>query len=162
MTSAVFATLAGVGVEVLDIEQIVLRAPAVLGVLVTAPRDWKALRDARGARSPPSLGMSVDVDRGTGDNRPPPRGPQPRHGARHAAARPRAVAAIAGRIADTGANIDRIERMARYPVTAIELHVSGADPDALRAVLAAEAARAGASTSPSSRPTCCAAACGWS
>ncbi|HEX5771818.1 MAG TPA: phosphoserine phosphatase SerB, partial [Nocardioidaceae bacterium] len=55
--------------------------------------------------------------------------------------RPAAVAAIAGRIADTGANIDRIERMARYPVTAIDLHVSGADPDRLRVVLSEEAAR---------------------
>jgi phosphoserine phosphatase len=52
-----------------------------------------------------------------------------------------AVAAITGRIADTGANIDRIERMARYPVTAIDLHVSGTDPDRLRLVLAEEAAR---------------------
>jgi phosphoserine phosphatase len=47
---------------------------------------------------------------------------------------------VAGRIADTGANIDRIERMARYPVTAIDLHVSGVQTDTLRAVLAAEAA----------------------
>jgi phosphoserine phosphatase len=54
--------------------------------------------------------------------------------------RPAAMAAIAGRIADTGANIDRIERMARYPVTAIELHVSGTNPDRLRMTLAAEAA----------------------
>jgi phosphoserine phosphatase len=54
---------------------------------------------------------------------------------------PAAMAAISGRIADTGANIDRIERMARYPVTAIELHVSGADPDRLRLTLAEEAAR---------------------
>jgi phosphoserine phosphatase len=54
-----------------------------------------------------------------------------------------AMAAVAGRIADFGANIDRIERMARYPVTAIDLHVSGADPDALRTILAAEAARQG-------------------
>ena len=42
------------------------------------------------------------------------------------------MAAVAGRIADSGANIDRIERMARYPVTAIDLHVSGIDTDALR------------------------------
>ena len=53
------------------------------------------------------------------------------------------MAAIAGRIADAGANIDRIERMARYPVTAIDLHVSGADTEVLRTVLAAEAARQG-------------------
>ena len=53
------------------------------------------------------------------------------------------MAAIAGRIADTGANIDRIERMARYPITAIDLHVSGVDPDKLRDILAREAARQG-------------------
>jgi phosphoserine phosphatase len=53
------------------------------------------------------------------------------------------MAAVAGRIADAGANIDRIERMARYPVTAIDLHVSGVDTDALRTVLAAEAATQG-------------------
>ena len=59
-----------------------------------------------------------------------------------------AMAAMAGRIADAGANIDRIERMARYPVTAIELHVSGADPDRLRPWLARRP-RGRGSTSPS-------------
>jgi phosphoserine phosphatase len=53
------------------------------------------------------------------------------------------MAAVAGRIADSGANIDRIERMARYPVTAIDLHVSGAHPDRLRAMLSIEAAAQG-------------------
>ena len=139
VTSAVFSTVAAFGVEVLDIEQIVLRRRLVLGVLVTAPRDWMSLRAAveRVARE---LDMQVEVDRGTGDNRE-------RGGGRsHVTVlgmplKPAAVAAIAGRIADTGANIDRIERMARYPVTAIDLHVSGADPDRLRVVLAEEAAR---------------------
>ncbi len=46
VTSTLFATLAAYGGAVLDIEQIVLRRRLVLGVLVTAPRDWKALRDA--------------------------------------------------------------------------------------------------------------------
>jgi phosphoserine phosphatase len=138
VTSTVFDTLAGFGGEVLDIEQIVLRRRLVLGVLVTAPRDWKALRDAM-ERVAADLGMQVEVDRGTGDNRARPEGRS------HVTVlgtplRPQAVAAIAGRIADTGANIDRIERMARYPVTAIELHVSGADPDRLRVTLAEEAA----------------------
>ena len=45
VTSAMFAALAAAGVEVLDIEQIVLRRRLVLGILVTAPRDWKKLRD---------------------------------------------------------------------------------------------------------------------
>nr|BFE85505.1 hypothetical protein GCM10020093_081060 [Planobispora longispora] len=52
---------------------------------------------------------------------------------------PAAMAGIAGRIAAAGANIDRIERLSSYPVTCIELAVSGADPDALRAELASEA-----------------------
>jgi phosphoserine phosphatase len=49
------------------------------------------------------------------------------------------MAGIAGRIAANGANIDRIERLSSYPVTCIELDVSGAAPDALRAALAIEA-----------------------
>ena len=139
VTSTVFSTLAAFGVEVLDIEQILLRRRLVLGALVTVPRDWKALRSAL-ERVADDLGMQVDVDRGTGDNRSRPEGRS------HVTVlgmplKPAAVAAIAGRIADTGANIDRIERMARYPVTAIELHVSGADPDRLRVTLAEEAAR---------------------
>jgi phosphoserine phosphatase len=55
--------------------------------------------------------------------------------------RPSAVAAIAGRIAAGGANIDRIDRLADRPVTCIELDVSGADPEALRAALTSEAAQ---------------------
>ena len=138
VTSAVFSTLAAFGVSVLDIEQIVLRRRLILGVLVTVPRDWKALRTSL-ERVAGDLDMQVDVDRGTGDNRSRPEGRS------HVTVlgmplKPSAVAAIAGRIADTGANIDRIERMARYPVTAIELHVSGTDPDRLRTMLAEEAA----------------------
>jgi phosphoserine phosphatase len=141
VTSALFETLTRAGVEVLDIEQIVLRRRLILGILVTAPRDWKRLRDAVQATAG-RLGMTVEVDRGTGDNR------GRREGRSHvtvigAPLRAAAMAAVAGRIADSGANIDRIERMARYPVTAIDLHVSGVDPDRLRALLSAEAAAQG-------------------
>src|SRR5215510_7169633 len=141
VTSALFATLTRAGVEVLDIEQIVLRRRLILGILVTAPRDWKRLRDAVHATAD-DLGMTVEVDRGTGDNK------VRREGRSHvtvigAPLKASAMAAVAGRIADTGANIDRIERMARYPVTAIDLHVSGAHPDRLRALLSIEAAAQG-------------------
>jgi phosphoserine phosphatase len=138
VTSTLFATLAAYGGAVLDIEQIVLRRRLVLGVLVTAPRDPKSLRKAV-ERVAEELDMHVEVESGKGDNRA-------RGGGRsHVTVlgmplKAKAVAAIAGRIADVGANIDRIERMARYPVTAIELHVSGADPDSLRLILAEEAA----------------------
>jgi phosphoserine phosphatase len=56
---------------------------------------------------------------------------------------PDAVAAVAGRIAASGANIDRITRLASDPVTCIELDVSGAEPGPLRAALAQVAADSG-------------------
>ncbi len=141
VTSLVFDTLARFGVEVLDIEQIVLRRRLILGLLVTTPRDWKPLRLAM-EQVAAELGMTLDLDKGSGDNRPRPEGRS------HVTVlgtplRSGAVAAIAGRIADTGANIDRIERMARYPITAIDLHVSGFDPERLRDILAREAAAQG-------------------
>ncbi|MCX6396106.1 MAG: phosphoserine phosphatase SerB [Propionibacteriales bacterium] len=141
VTSRVFSTLARFGVEVLDIEQIVLRRRLVLGLLVSTPHDWKPLRDAV-EKVAADLDMNVEVERGAGDNKPRP------DGRSHVTVlgtplKSAAVAAIAGRIADIGANIDRIERMARYPVTAINLHVSGAAPEKLRAVLAEEASRQG-------------------
>ena len=141
VTSAMFRTLTRAGVEVLDIEQIVLRRRLILGILVTAPRDWKKLRAAVEATAA-ELGMHVEVDRGSGDNT------VRREGRSHVTVigtplKAGAMAAVAGRIADSGANIDRIERMARYPVTAIDLHVSGVDPDRLRALLSVEAANQG-------------------
>ncbi|HEX5561023.1 MAG TPA: phosphoserine phosphatase SerB [Nocardioidaceae bacterium] len=138
VTSTVFGRLAAYGVDVLDIEQIVLRRRLVLGVLVTAPRDWKALK-ASLERLGDELGMQIEVERGTGDNSRRSQG-RSLVTVLGMPLRPAAVAAVAGRIADTGANIDRIERMARYPVTAVELQVSGVDPGRLRRTLAQEAA----------------------
>jgi phosphoserine phosphatase len=141
VTSALFTALSAYGVEVLDIEQVVLRRRLVLGVLVTMPRAENSLRRSL-EQVAADLGMDVDIHRGTGDNRARPEGRS------HVTVlgrplRPSAVSAIAGRIADTGANIDRIVRMARYPVTAIELDVSGAKPDLLRTLLSTEAAHQG-------------------
>jgi phosphoserine phosphatase len=139
VTSLAFDTLARFDVDVVDIEQIVLRGRLVLGVLVTAPPVGHQLEQAI-TEVADRLNMSVEVQEGSGDNRHRPRGrshvtvlgtPLPAT----------AVAAIAGRIAGSGANIDRIERMARYPVTAIDLHVSGIETEELRPLLATEAAR---------------------
>lgn len=137
VTSSVFTALSSVGVEVLDIEQIILRGRLILGVLVSTPRDWRKVATAV-EETAAALDMQVEIDRGTGDNR------SRAAGRSHVTVigsplKASHMAAVAGRIADTGGNIDRIERMARYPVTAIDLHVSGADPDHLRTLLAAEA-----------------------
>ncbi len=49
--------------------------------------------------------------------------------------------AVTSHIADCGGNIERIVRLASYPVHAYELWVAGADLDALRRALAVEAAQ---------------------
>ena len=72
-----------------------------------------------------------------------------------------AVAAVTARIAEHGANIDRIRRLSRYPVTTVEFDVSGADVAALRRELAL-GRRPRASTSPSPLPAWPAAAAAWS
>jgi phosphoserine phosphatase len=141
VTAAMTRTLSAFRVEVLDMEQIVLRGRLVLGFLVTAPRDAARLQTAV-EETAASLGMDIEVVVGSGDNE------RRRSGRAHVTVLGRplhadAVAALTGRIADTGANIDRIVRMARYPVTAIEFHVSGAAIDRLRTVLAQEAAAQG-------------------
>ena len=140
VTRAVLGRLAEAGVEVLDLEQIVLRRRLVLGFLVTVPEDEVALRDAV-SQAGDELGMQVEIVRGTGDNAPK------QHRAHvtviGAPLLASALAAVTGQIADAGANIDRIQRLASYPVTAIELAVSGADPLLLRVALAQEAAEQG-------------------
>src|SRR5688500_8510328 len=100
----VFDTLAQFGVEVLDIEQIVLRRRLILGLLGSAPRDWKPSRRAMEPVAA-DLEMTLELDRASGDSRPRPEGRS------HVTVlgtplKSGAVAAIAGRIADTGANID--------------------------------------------------------
>ncbi|MBA2444455.1 MAG: phosphoserine phosphatase SerB [Nocardioidaceae bacterium] len=139
VTAAIFETLARFAVSVVDMEQIVLRERLILGILITAPRDIAKLADAVES-TVADLDLDVEVARGEGDNERRKEGralvtvlgrPLP----------PAAVSAVTGRIADTGANIDRIVRMARYPVTAIEFQISGADFARLRTMLAQEAVR---------------------
>jgi phosphoserine phosphatase len=84
------------------------------------------------------LGLRVSGVAGSGDNAPR------RKNRLHvtllgAPVLPVAVAGVAGRIAAQGANIDRVRRLSRYPVTTLELDISGGDPDALRRELTLEA-----------------------
>ncbi len=137
VTTRLFASLAQTGAAVLDVEQVVIRGQLVLGVLL----DAESSESVRAAAAPVAaeLGMGLQVVVG----------PAELAGTRRDRAHvivlghpltPTAVAGVSGQIARFGGNIDRIVRLAAYPVTAIELEVSGADPDALRAALALEAA----------------------
>jgi phosphoserine phosphatase len=140
VTSALFAALGRHDVVVLDMEQVVVRGILVLGVLLGGTDVESAARSARAAAD--ELGMSVTTDPGADEVDPR------RTGRTHVTLighplRPAAVSGVAGRLAACGANIDRIVRLSSYPVTTIELEVSGADPDVLRVELAAEAAARG-------------------
>ncbi|OIJ25705.1 phosphoserine phosphatase SerB [Nocardioides luteus] len=144
LTSATLATLALAGVDVVDLEQIVLRARLVLGLLVTAPADAASTDALKHAieETAHALDMTVEIEEGVGDT---PREPSDRArvtvlGLPLKAA---ALASVTRTIASAGGNIDRIIRLARYPVTAFDLHVSGASPEELRVTLSAEAAAQG-------------------
>jgi phosphoserine phosphatase len=140
VTSRLFSILATFPVTVADVEQVVIRGRLVLGVLVSHGADTDIGKVfAAVEKVAADLGMELELATGTGSDSPR------RRGRLHvtilgSALRPAAIAGIAGRVAAHGANIDRIERLAQTPVTCIEMHVSGADPDGLGAALAAEAA----------------------
>jgi phosphoserine phosphatase len=142
VTSRLFTALAVDDLTVLDIEQVVIRGRLVLGVLLGCGADPDLTAIHRGVRAVAAdLGMDVEITMGSGES---PR----RRGQLHVTVLgnpllPAAVAAIAGRIAANGANIDRIDRLADRPVTCIELDVSGADPAMLRSALTRESAEQG-------------------
>jgi phosphoserine phosphatase len=137
VSSALFDAIADVGSEVLDVEQVVVRGHLTLALLLApAQGDHARLEEAVRAVAR-SLDLDVRVESGTGDN-------APRRTGRVAVVLlgapllASAVAAVTARIAAHGANIDRIRRLSRYPVTTVEFDVSGADVLSLRRELALE------------------------
>ncbi len=143
VTSRLFAVLSGHELSVLDVEQVVIRGRLVLGVLLSgrsAPDLTSIHRQITALAA--DMGMEAEITMGSGEP------PQRIRGRLHVTVLgspllPSAIAAIAGRIAASGANIDRIGRLANRPVTCIELEVSGADPAGLRTVLARESVELG-------------------
>lgn len=137
VTTRLFTELEPFGLEVIDVEQLVVRGRLILSALLTVPDDESTFEGTVhevGA----AFGLEVTVEYGTGDNRARRVG-RSQVVILGAPLRPAAMAALAQRIKDDGGNIDRIVRMARYPVTAIRMEVSGADPDQLQSDLAAVA-----------------------
>ena len=124
VTSTFFDAIADVGAEVLDLEQVVVRGHLTLAMLLAAGTPTNGCAERR---SPRSAATSTSRSRSR---------PAPATAATGAAAGPRSscsgaplrasgVAAITARIAAHGANIDRIRRLSRYPVTTVEFDVSG-------------------------------------
>jgi phosphoserine phosphatase len=136
VTSAFFDAIADVGAEVLDLEQVVVRGHLTLAMLLSAGEVEERLREVVMSVGQ-DLDLKVKVKDGHGDT-------ARRRTGRAAVVilgsplRASGVAAITARIASHGANIDRIRRLSRYPVTTVEFDVSGADVDRLRRELALE------------------------
>ncbi len=142
VTSRLFTVLAAHELSVLDVEQVVIRGRLVLGVLLACgPRPDLTAIHRQVSEVATDLGLEAEITAGSAE-------PARRRGSLHVTVlgrelAPAAIAAIAGRIAANGANIERITRLAHRPVTCIEFDISGADPAELRVTLARESAERG-------------------
>lgn len=137
VSSALFDAIADVGAEVLDLEQVVVRSHLTLAMLLAPGPGAEQRLEGVVAEVAAHLGLTARFEAGTGDS-------APRRTGRVAVVvlgaplLASAVSAVTARIAAHGANIDRIRRLSRYPVTTVELDVSGAEVLSLRRELALE------------------------
>lgn len=141
ITHALMSAVAGLGTEVLDLEQVVVRGQVTIALLLgSLPDDLDRLED-RLAGTAARLGYRLAIEEGLGDN--PPR---PRRVVVTILGRPlRAthLAAVGRVVSEHGGNIDRVRRLSRTPMTTLEFMVSNAEVAALRPALAATAAETG-------------------
>jgi len=125
VTASLFDALAHTPCEVLDIQQIVVRGRLVLAVLLGLDAgtvgDTRAILHAEAGR----LGMEIETVPGASIARKDPERRRIHVTVMAAHLPPRAVAEMARRMADRGWNIDRIRRIASYPVTAVVFEGSG-------------------------------------
>jgi phosphoserine phosphatase len=123
VSSVLFAALTRHGVDLVDVEQVVIRGRLTLGVVVEAHRDPEGLQEAV-EQAMASIAMQVHTTLEVRDD------PAVRRHSTHVVVvlgRPitaRAFGSVAAALADVGANIDSIRRVADYPVTGLELMVS--------------------------------------
>ncbi|HXO82625.1 MAG TPA: phosphoserine phosphatase SerB [Mycobacterium sp.] len=123
VTSALFEVLSGHEVELLNVEQVVIRNRLTLGVLVSAPLDEDtALRDQVTAAIH-AVGLDVTIERS--NDLPVIRDPSTH--TIMVLGRPitaEAFGRVAHEVAALGVNIDLIRGVSDYPVTGLELRVS--------------------------------------
>lgn len=149
VVSVIFSALTRHGVDILDVEQVVIRGRIILGVLVATTADPEDLQEAA-EQAMASLGMQVEVEVGVDAVGASARG------STHVVlvlGRPvtaRAFTETTRALAALNINIDAIRRIADYPVTGLELLVSvpsNDDPEAadtaLRSTLVTLAAHGG-------------------
>ncbi|MFC4868919.1 phosphoserine phosphatase SerB [Streptomonospora arabica] len=148
VSARLLSTLSVFPVILVDLEQVVVGGRLVLSALVTvdesvAPgvRHDRVFTEIRSAVDKTCIDLDMDVEFSNGNGRVTAASAEQLHVTVLAdPLRPGALGAIASCVARAGANIERIERLASYPVTSIELDISGADPERLRGDLSMEAA----------------------
>jgi phosphoserine phosphatase len=132
ITTGLLAVLARAGAELYDMEQVVVRDRLTLDLLIGISEADDVLKELlfhgweQGLQlefevaeaAPPVLGRSRSVVTVIGQTLPPA-----------------ALSAVTGAIAAGGGNIDRILRLARYPVVSYEFVVVEGDIDRMRAEL---------------------------
>jgi phosphoserine phosphatase len=130
VSSVLFAALTRHDVNLLDVEQVVIRGRLVLGVLVGVENDPEGVQEAvEQAMAAVDMHVEVRIGAAIGEN---PFAPD-RRGSSHVLVilgRPftaKAFTDVARRLASLGANIDTIRSIADYPVTGLEVYVSVAE-----------------------------------
>ncbi|MFL6144726.1 MAG: phosphoserine phosphatase SerB [Labedaea sp.] len=123
VSSVLFAVLGRHGVDIIDVEQVVIRGQLILGVLIGTDHDPEGLQETV-EQAMATVAMRVEVEVGADPVS------SARVGSSHVLVvlghpvTARAFTEVARQLAALGVNIDAIRRVADYPVTGLELHVS--------------------------------------
>lgn len=139
LTASLLSAVTSPTSEVLDAEQIVIRNHLTLGLLLSVD-DLREVEPVVAVATDLGLSVSLDEDADVAD---------PRRRGRVVVTvmgeplRPTHVAEVAAGIARCGGNIDRIERVAGYPLVVLRMTVSGAAETELREALATASAATG-------------------
>ena len=136
ITHALFETLAPFSITVLDIEQVVIRDRLILTALIRLDPAHAGAIDADLAE----CANRLNIDIATSFQEEAVESIAAKTGLLHVVSLsssilPEAISKIATAIASAGGNIERIQRTASYPITAIEFVVSSADQKRLRTEL---------------------------
>jgi phosphoserine phosphatase len=144
ITASLFETLSAFAISVLDIEQVVIKDRLILTVLIALnPAHESAI-----AADLDSCAASLDVDIATLFSYEAKLAISTKANLVHVVIlskkiSPAAIAELAAAINQSGANIERVTRLASTPVTAIEFVLSGAKQEVLSQVLSPIAASNG-------------------
>ncbi len=138
ITADLMSRLVALGVQLQDVEQVLVRQRLVLAAVIGTSRPDSVRREL--AEFGKRHELVVHLDEVSEAHRAPVETQVVTVLAPEIS--PAVLEIITDTVGALGANIDRIIRLARYPVFCYELRVSGADPDRVRTAVTAAAAAA--------------------